>query len=71
MVHCMSYVLALAFINTVLPIRAQIKSGEKRWYQLKDKKGFIRTKGGVLLEMDLVFNHVRHAILCPDIVKGE
>lgn len=38
----------------------QIKNGERRWYALKDRKTLHKTKGAILLEMDMVYNHVRH-----------
>jgi len=32
----------------------------QKWYGLKDKKLFSRVKGEVLLELDMVFNHVSY-----------
>lgn len=40
----------------------QIRNGEKRWYQLKDRKALIRVKGAILLEMEFVYNPVRHLV---------
>ncbi len=37
----------------------QIKNGERRWYALKDKKFQGRSKGGIQLELDFIYNHVR------------
>lgn len=39
----------------------QIKNGERRWYALKDKKFQGRSKGGIQLELDFIYNHVRIA----------
>lgn len=47
--------------KVAIPI-LKIRSGERRWYALKDKKLMHRTKGSIHLEMDLVFNHVKAAI---------
>ena len=37
----------------------QVRQGDRRWYQLKDRKLMARAKGAIQLEMDIVFNHVR------------
>nr|KAG5694105.1 hypothetical protein BaRGS_005860 [Batillaria attramentaria] len=41
---------------------SMIKSGERRWYALKDKKLIHRTKGAILLEMELFYNNVKAAV---------
>ena len=41
----------------------QIKNGEKKWYALKDKRCFSRSKGQILLEMDLMYNPVISSLL--------
>jgi len=44
----------------------QIKSGEKRWYALKDKKLNHRRKGSILLELDFIYNQVSKGTLCDN-----
>lgn len=48
--------------GVVILLLEQVRNGEKRWYQLKDKKGQLRVKGAIQLELDLIVNHVR--VLC-------
>ncbi|XP_076464981.1 multiple C2 and transmembrane domain-containing protein 1-like isoform X2 [Babylonia areolata] len=50
------------FLGKVAIPLLRIKSGERRWYALKDKKLIHRSKGAVLMEMNLVFNHVKAAV---------
>ncbi|XP_041372653.1 multiple C2 and transmembrane domain-containing protein 1-like isoform X3 [Gigantopelta aegis] len=40
----------------------RVRNGERRWYALKDKKLLHRSKGAILLEMHVVFNHIKAAI---------
>ncbi|XP_065836716.1 multiple C2 and transmembrane domain-containing protein 1-like isoform X2 [Oscarella lobularis] len=47
--------------RTVIPLLS-ILPGEKRWYQLKDRKLRGTVKGQIQLEMDLVFNPIRACI---------
>ncbi|KAL8566338.1 hypothetical protein ACOMHN_030538 [Nucella lapillus] len=50
------------FLGKVAIPLLRIRSGERRWYALKDKKLNRRTKGAILLELDLIFNHVKAAM---------
>ncbi|XP_067937868.1 multiple C2 and transmembrane domain-containing protein 1-like [Watersipora subatra] len=50
------------FIGKVAIPLILIDNGVQKWYGLKDRKLFNRVKGEVLLELDLVFNHVKAAI---------
>lgn len=53
------------FLGRVAIPLLRIKSNEKRWYALKDKKMFTRAKGNtpqVLLELSVVWNPVRAAV---------
>ncbi|XP_076444244.1 multiple C2 and transmembrane domain-containing protein 1-like [Babylonia areolata] len=50
------------FLGKVAIPLLRIRNGERRWYALKDKKLNRRTKGAILLELDLIFNHVKAAI---------
>ncbi|KAF6037771.1 MCTP2 [Bugula neritina] len=49
------------FIGKVAIPLIMIENGVQKWYGLKDKKLFSRVKGEVLLELDMVFNHVKAA----------
>ncbi|XP_036357615.1 multiple C2 and transmembrane domain-containing protein 1 isoform X3 [Octopus sinensis] len=40
----------------------KIKPGERKWYALKDKKLIRKKKGKILIEMDIIFNHIKAAI---------
>ncbi|CAG5130346.1 unnamed protein product, partial [Candidula unifasciata] len=50
------------FLGKVAIPLLRIKNGERRWYALKDRKMVHKSKGAILLEMDLVFNHVKAGI---------
>lgn len=53
------------FLGRVAIPLLRIKSNEKRWYALKDKKMFTRAKGNtpqVLLELSVVWNPLRAAV---------
>ncbi|KAL3286364.1 hypothetical protein HHI36_000871 [Cryptolaemus montrouzieri] len=53
------------FLGKIAVPLLRIRSGEKRWYALKDKKLRARAKGSspqILLEMDLTWNPVRACI---------
>lgn len=50
------------FLGRVSIPLLRIRSGEKKWYQLKDKKCTLRAKGQILLEMNLTYNPLRAAI---------
>ncbi|XP_015785297.1 multiple C2 and transmembrane domain-containing protein isoform X1 [Tetranychus urticae] len=50
------------FLGKVAIPLLKIQSGEKKWFPLKDKKLLKRTKGRILLEMTVYFNHVRACI---------
>ncbi|KAK7479696.1 hypothetical protein BaRGS_00029072, partial [Batillaria attramentaria] len=50
------------FLGKVAIPLLRIKSGERRWYALKDKKLIHRTKGAILLEMELFYNNVKAAV---------
>lgn len=47
------------FLGKVAIPLLRIKSSEKKWYSLKDKKLIGRSKGQILLELNLVYNSVR------------
>lgn len=49
----------LAVIIIAWTLYLQVRCGEKRWYTLKDKKLLNRTKGAIMLEIDVVYNPVR------------
>ncbi|GAB6031201.1 hypothetical protein CHUAL_009020 [Chamberlinius hualienensis] len=40
----------------------RIQNGERKWYQLKDKKLHGRVKGQILLEMEVAYNSIRSCI---------
>lgn len=46
------------FLGKVAIPLLKVKSGEKRWYTLKDKKLLGRSKGQILLQLDLAYNPV-------------
>ncbi|XP_053209513.1 multiple C2 and transmembrane domain-containing protein-like isoform X2 [Panonychus citri] len=50
------------FLGKVAIPLLKIVNGEKKWFPLKDKKLLKRTKGRILLEMTIYFNHVRACI---------
>ncbi|XP_059155451.1 multiple C2 and transmembrane domain-containing protein 1-like isoform X2 [Physella acuta] len=50
------------FLGKVAIPLLRIKNGERRWYALKDRKTLHKTKGAILLEMDMVYNHLKAAI---------
>lgn len=50
------------FLGRVMIPLLKIKNGEKVWYQLKDKKCTLRSKGQILLELTLIYNPLRAAI---------
>ncbi|OWA52050.1 Multiple C2 and transmembrane domain-containing protein 1 [Hypsibius exemplaris] len=50
------------FLGRVAIPLLNIKNHERRWYALKDDKLMGRSKGSILLEMDLVYNPLRAAI---------
>lgn len=50
------------FLGKVCIPLLKIKPGERKWYALKDKKLMHKTKGSILLEMDLIFNHLKAGI---------
>ncbi|KAI1296773.1 Multiple C2 and transmembrane domain-containing protein 1 [Halotydeus destructor] len=50
------------FLGKVAIPLLRVKSGEKRWYTLKDKKLVGKTKGQILLEVDLVYNPLRACV---------
>lgn len=50
------------FLGKVCIPLLKIKPGERKWYALKDKKLMRKTKGSILLEMDLIFNHIKAGI---------
>lgn len=47
------------FLGKVAIPLLKIQNGEKKWYYLKDRKLRKRTKGRILLEMNLIFNKLR------------
>lgn len=50
------------FLGRVAIPLLRMHNRERRWYALKDKSLLRRTKGAILLEMDLVYNDVRAAV---------
>jgi len=47
------------FLGKVAIPLLTVKTGEKKWYALKDKKLVGRSKGQILLQFDLSYNPVR------------
>ncbi|KAH9520453.1 Multiple C2 and transmembrane domain-containing protein 1 [Bulinus truncatus] len=52
----------IEFLGKVAIPLLKIRNGERRWYALKDRKVIHKTKGAILLEMDVVFNHIKAAV---------
>ncbi|XP_076101854.1 multiple C2 and transmembrane domain-containing protein 1-like isoform X7 [Mytilus galloprovincialis] len=50
------------FLGKIAIPLLNVRCGEKRWYTLKDKKLLNRTKGAIMLEIDVVYNPVKSAI---------
>ncbi|KAL8606470.1 hypothetical protein ACOMHN_015559 [Nucella lapillus] len=50
------------FLGKIAIPLLKIKSGERKWYALKDKKLIHRSKGAILLEMNVIFNHAKAAV---------
>uniref|UniRef100_A0A7E4VRZ0 Multiple C2 and transmembrane domain-containing protein 1 n=1 Tax=Panagrellus redivivus TaxID=6233 RepID=A0A7E4VRZ0_PANRE len=50
------------FLGKVSIPLLQIRNGERMWYYLKDKKQAKRSKGAILLEMEVLWNPVKAAI---------
>ncbi|GFS05610.1 multiple C2 and transmembrane domain-containing protein 1 [Elysia marginata] len=50
------------FLGKIAIPLLKIRSGERRWYALKDRKCMHKTKGAILLEMDMIYNHIKAAI---------
>ncbi|CAC5371380.1 Multiple C2 and transmembrane domain-containing protein 2,Multiple C2 and transmembrane domain-containing protein,Multiple C2 and transmembrane domain-containing protein 1 [Mytilus coruscus] len=50
------------FLGKIAIPLLRIRCGEKRWYTLKDKKLLNRTKGAIMLEIDVVYNPLKSAI---------
>ncbi|VDN50033.1 unnamed protein product [Dracunculus medinensis] len=50
------------FLGKVVIPLLKIRNCEKRWYALKDNKLISRTRGQILLEMDVIWNPIRAAI---------
>lgn len=49
-------------LQSIFPLKKQIRNGERRWYALKDRKLVQRAKGHILVELDVIWNPIRAAI---------
>jgi len=50
------------FLGKVAIPLLRIQNGERKWYQLKEKKLHGRVKGQILLEMEVIYNPIRACI---------